>query len=246
MYAPWFNSNYHGLQMMFKKEFARNGFFQANYTWSKTLTDAGANTATPQNFYRRAAERGYSPYDRTHVASANWSYELPLFRNSTGLVKHAAGGWQYSGIFSAATGLPFNASSSSLGTDPGGLGILAAGSGAVPRADQVCDPNKGAPHTIGKWFNTQCFADVPAGQARPGNASRNTIRGPGYYKFDMSLFKNFSLRESVRLQVRFETFNTFNHANWASIGATLGSTTYGQVTAARDARIVQFATKLYF
>ena len=50
----------------------------------------------------------------------------------------------------------------------------------------------------------------------------------------------------AKLQFRFETFNTFNHTNWASIGATLGSSTFGQVTAARDARIAQLALKLSF
>jgi hypothetical protein len=246
MEETWFNSSYNSLQTMLRKNFSHGGFLGVNYTWSKSLTDAGTNGATPQNFYNRAGDRGFSPYDRPHVFSANWNYELPIFRGSKGFVKGAFAGWQYSGILSVAAGLPFNASDSSLGTDPGGLGILGAGSGATPRADTICNPNANAPHQLLNWFNTQCLADVPHGVIRPGNSDRNSIRGPGYQKWDMSLFKNFQVAEHLRLQFRAETFNTFNHTNWASIGATLGSATYGQVTAARDPRIVQFGLKLYY
>jgi hypothetical protein len=146
-----------------------------------------------------------------------------------------------------ASGLwAFNPSSSSLGTDPAGLGILGAGSGATPRADFICDPNANAPHTLQQWFNTSCMADVPKGEIRTGNAPRNGILGPGYQKWDLSLFKNFHVSERTNLQFRFETTNTFNHTNWASLGATLGSSTFGQITAARDPRIVSLALKLSY
>jgi hypothetical protein len=232
--------------MMVKKQM-NGGFVQASYTFSKLLTDAGSNSATPQNFYDRSLDRGHSPYDRNHVMTASWSYELPFFRHANGLVKQTLGGWQTSGILSVASGLwSFNPSSSSLGTDPAGLGILGAGSGATPRADFICDPNANAPHTLAQWFNKSCLADVPAGVIRPGNAPRNGILGPGYQKWDLSMFKNFQVAELVKMQFRLETFNTFNHTNWSSIGATLGSAAYGQITAARDPRIVQLALKLSF
>jgi hypothetical protein len=248
IYQTWFNSNYNSLQTMFKRSMG-SGFVTLSYTFQKTLTDAGSNAATPQNFYDRSLDRGHSPYDRNQVVSASWSYELPFFRHSKGIVRTLLGGWQNSGILSVASGLwSFNPSSSSLGTDPAGLGILGSGSGASPRADFICDPNKDAPHTLQQWFNTACLADVPKGVIRQGNAPRNGIRGPGYQKWDLSIFKNFRFGESQRtnLQFRFETTNTFNHTNWASIGATLGSSTFGQVTAARDPRIVTLGLKLSY
>jgi hypothetical protein len=247
VYETWFDSRYNGLQTMLRKDFTGKGFLTFSYTWSKTLTNAGTNAATPQNFYNRAGEKGHSPYDRNHVVSASWSYELPFFRNSQRFLKQTVGGWQYTGILSVASGLwSFNPSSSSLGTDPGGLGILSAGSGATPRSDFICDPNKDAPHTLGQWFNTNCMKDVPAGTVRPGNAPRNGIRGPGYQIWNMGMYKNFHFNERSSLQLRLETTNTFNHTNWASIGATLGSSTFGQVTGARDPRIVQLGLKLYY
>jgi len=243
----WFNSRYHSLQVQVRKDFGENGFVAANYTWGKTLTDSGTDVAAPMNFYNRVADYGLSPYDRKQVFNANWSYVLPVFKTSKGALKYSLAGWQLSGIWSIASGLPFNASDSSLGTDPGGLGILGS-SQAGPRADQVCDPNANAPHTFFQWFNTACFADVPAGQVRPGNAGRNTIRGPGYQKWDLSLFKNFYFNDSrsTYLQFRAESFNTLNHTNFASIGSTLGASTYGTVTVVRDPRVIQFGAKLYF
>jgi len=246
IYEPWFNSNYNSLQTAVRSQLSRNGFFTANYTWSKTLTDAGSNAATPQNYYNRSLDRGHSPYDRNHVFTASYNYEIHWLSNH-GLLKYIVSGWQPSGIFSAASGLwSANPSSSSLGTDPAGLGILGAGSGATPRADFVCDPNQNAPHTLAQWFNTACMQDVPAGVIRPGNAPRNGLLQPGYWKVDFSMMKNFHLSEKFNLQFRAESFNTLNHTNFATISATLGSSTFGQVISARDARIVQLGLKLKY
>jgi hypothetical protein len=248
VYETWFNSTYNSLQTNVKKELP-GGFITASYTFAKALTDAGSNAATPQNFYARFLDKGHSPYDRNQVLTASWSYELPFFSHANGALRHTLGGWQTSGILSAVTGLwSSNPSDSSLGTDPAGLGILSSGSGASPRADFTCDPNANAPHQLLQWFNTGCLSDVPAGQIRPGNAPRNGIRGPGYQKWDLSMFKNFYFTENhkTNLQFRFETTNTFNHTNWSTIGATLGSATYGQVTGARDPRIATLALKFGF
>ncbi len=248
VYETWFNSTYNALQTQVKKEIP-GGFITGSYTWSKSLTNAGTNGATPQNTYDRSLDKGHAPYDRNHVVSASWSYELPFFRQSNAFLRNTLGGWQQSGILAVASGLwNVNPSSSSLGTDPAGLGILGAGSGAAPRADFTCDPNRNAPHTLLQWFNTSCMSDVPAGQIRPGNAPRNGLRAPGYQRWDLALFKNFyfTKEHGTSLQFRLESTNTFNHTNWATIGGTLGSSTFGQITSARDPRIVTLALKLKF
>ena len=241
----WFNSKYNSLQFALKKNFSSSGFVGINYTWSKFLTNAGTDVSAPMNVYNRQGDYGLSPYDRTQVLTADWNYELPWLKSRTGFLKYAAAGWQISGIASFATGLPFNESDSTVGLDPGGLGFFGS-SQAGARGDQVCDPNANAPHTLLQWFNTSCFANVPTGQVRPGNAGRNTIRGPGYQTWDMAAMKNFHFTESRYLQIRGEFFNIFNHTNFASIGTTRLLSTYGQVTAVRDPRIVQLAAKIYF
>ena len=242
---PWFNSKYNSLQLSARKRFAATGFIGANYTWSKLLTNSGTDVSAPMSVYNRQGDYGWSPYDRTQVFTADWNYELPWLKSRTGFVKYALAGWQFSGILSIANGLPFNESDSTVGLDPGGLGFFGS-SQAGARSDQVCNPNAGAPHTLTQWFNTACFANVPTGQVRPGNAGRNTIRGPGYQNWDMSGFKNFRFTETSYLQFRAEFFNIFNHANWSNLSATRLATNYGQITAARDPRIIQLAMKLYF
>jgi len=83
-----------------------------------------------------------------------------------------------------------------------------------------------------------------------GNSAPNLIRGPGMHNWDVSVFKNFALRETVRVQFRAEFFNFFNHTSFSGIGtglpATATNTTFGQVTAVAPARTVQFGLKLAF
>ena len=124
--------------------------------------------------------------------------------------------------------------------------MLAARSGATPRAAFICDPNSRTPHTLQQWFNTSCITDVPTGEIWLGVARRNGNRAvPAISVGDLSLFKNFHLRECglPNLQFRFETFK---HTNWASIGATLGSSMFGQVTSARDPRSAQLPLRPSF
>jgi hypothetical protein len=110
----------------------------------------------------------------------------------------------------------------------------------------ISDPNSGAPHTIAQWFNTGAFANVPAGTFRPGNSSRGSILGPGYGRWDLALARVVKINEGLRLQLRGEMFNIFNHTNPLNISASLTDPLYGQVTSARDPRLVQLGLKLNF
>ena len=117
---------------------------------------------------------------------------------------------------------------------------------ASGRPDYVSNPNAGAPHSFKQWFNTTAFTAVPVGQYRPGNSSNGSIIGPGYEDFDLSLFKNIPLWNSLKGQLRFETFNAFNHTNFAAISTTTSATNYGQVTSTGAARVIQIAAKVNF
>jgi len=110
--------------------------------------------------------------------------------------------------------------------------------------NQVGDPNSGAAHTITSWFNTAAF--VPNASVAPGNAARGSVIGPGFWRQDLSLFKNLSITERVKTQLRMEAFNVFNHTNLNTVDMRFGQPTFGQVTSARDPRILQLAVKVLF
>jgi hypothetical protein len=249
--APRFMGNYNSLQTQVQKRFRDGSTINADYTYSKALTNSQSDRSNaPANINNVAAEYGPTTYNRKNVFSANFVYHLPFFREEKGISGRVLGGWEISGIVTAAAGLPFTPATSSV--DPGGLGLLAGGVvGAANRPDELANPNSGAPHTRTSWLvngtgQQRAFANVPLGQYRPGNASVGSIVGPGYQNWDLSLFKNLRLYDNVSLQLRGESFNTFNHTNWVGLTTNITSTAYGQITSAADARRLQLGAKLYF
>lgn len=239
-----FNSNYHSVQVNAQKRFRGNSLIAVNYTFSHGLTTAQSDFRTPQNTYDVRAEYGPAQFDRRHNFNANFVYELPWYADQKGLAGHLLGGWEFSGIVYAYSGLPQTITAS---RDPAGLGVRDANSFAGGRPDMVSDPNAGAPHTVNQWFNTSAFALVPTGVNRPGNAPRGAVKGPGTQRWDLSLFKNIQIYESMKMQFRAEAINVFNQTNFNTIGTSLTvASTYGKVRTARDPRIMQLALKLNF
>ena len=251
-----FDSNYHALQVTFRKDFAGAGMFNFAYTWSKNLTDnASDRSNAPQNSYNWH-EGEYGPYtgDRKQNLTLNYVYTLPIFKNSRGPVGQALHGWELSGILATYSGAPSTVTTSSV--DPAGLGILGSSS-ASSRPDMICDPRANQPAKYGgsaqssaqglTWFNTACFVPVAQGVVRPGNAGRGVIRLPGFFNLDASLIKNFSVTERLKSQVRLETLNTFNWVNPSGFASTnITSTVFGQISAFRAPRRVQLALKFTF
>jgi hypothetical protein len=246
---PAFDSNYHSLQVDVRKDFGTAGLFSLAYTWSKNLTDNQSDRSNaPQNSYNwHEGEYGPAQLDRRQVLTFNYVYEIPVFKDRKDVLAYVAKGWQLSGITSFGTGLPFTVTTSSV--DPAGLGLLGS-SAASSRPDQVCDPNLNAPHNASagaQWINPACFQPVPQGSVRPGNVGRGTVRGPGYAKWDVSLFKNIPIHERAQLQLRLETFNTFNHPNPNGIASlNITNAAFGQINSYRDPRLVQIAGKFTF
>lgn len=242
--ATVFNSNYNSLQVAMQKRFKGHSMINLAYTWAKSLTDNQTDRSTaPENSYCIACEYGPSQQDRRQIFTANYVYDLPFFRSQQGVLGHVAGGWEFSGIITFQGGVPFTVTSS-LDADPSGQGCLGSSPCSV-RPDVIGDPNSG-PKTLTQWFNTAAFAAVPAGQLRNGNAGRGIVLGPGFSQWDVSLFKNLKISERVSSQLRAEAFNAFNHTNYTTLNTTFGSSTFGQVTGARDPRILQLGAKISF
>jgi hypothetical protein len=116
-----------------------------------------------------------------------------------------------------------------------------------PDITSGCDPNDG-PKTTAQYFNTSCFAALTLAQTgeRPGNAGRNTVRGPGFQRTDLSIFKNIDFASHHRVQVRIEGFNIWNQARFGQPNGTFGSATFGQITTAEDGRVIQLGLKYIF
>jgi hypothetical protein len=185
----------------------------------------------------------------------NGVYALPFYYQQHGLVGRLLGGWEVSGLGYFNTGLPLNVTTTGL--DPAGVGVVFGSSVSSGRPDQVADPNhststSGSIQNRLHWFNINAFTAVPAGQIRGGNAERNVVRGPGWWRVDTGLFKNLNITEGVKMQFRGEAFNLFNHTNpdtistGSLISASGYSSTAGNITGYRDKRILQLGAKLIF
>jgi len=240
-----FNSNYNALQSELQKRFG-SSMLKLDYTYSKALTDNQTDRSTaPQDPYNIRQEYGPLQGDRTHIFSADYVYTLPWLKSQQGLVGHIVGGWQLSGIVSIATGLPLTVTSTQA-FDPAGQGVKLSASPASYRPDLIGNPNEGAPHGFTQWFNTAAFANVPAGQARPGTETRGVVRGPGYQRWDVSLAKNIRVTERMGFDFRADAINVFNHTNFQGVDTGLGDTTFGQITSTRDPRVLQLGLKFNF
>jgi hypothetical protein len=254
-----YTSNYNGLQTQLQKQFHGGSLVNVAYTWSHGLTTdvADRNTAQwiPQSSYH-IRDNNYGPTvaDRRHVITANFVYELPFLKQQQGFAGKLFGGWQVSGIQTFQTGLPFTVTSGSQ-VDPVGTGCLVGASGLSPCANgtfgtrpyQVGDPNKGAPHTFQQWWNPNAFRDPTIADTTLGTERPGAVRLPGFWRTDLSLFKNIKFTEKLTAQLRWETFNTFNHTN--PVGGQSSITTsssYNKILGTRDPRIMQLGLKLNF
>lgn len=227
---PGANSVYNALQVEYEKQMAHGFRFQASYTWSKSMDDASGYNTNPQNAYNRDAEWAYSDFDRPQMLVFNYIYDLPFFRNQKGFRGEALGGWQLAGITSYESGTPHT------------IGLTGGNHGLANRAN--VNGQTSVMGSVNEWFNTSIYSVPAAGFF--GDGGRNTIRGPALGEWDVSLYKVFAFGERVHLQMRFESFNTFNHTNFSGVSTSLGSGNFGVVTSALSPRILQLGARLMF
>ena len=237
------NSHYNALQVDLTSQVGRDLTLRAYYTLSRTIDPVTGNGGQDlQNVSNPYAgwqyDNGPGGYDRTHNAAVNFIYDLPIFRHSQNrLLKSTVGGWEVSGIVTLTSGLPLNPQLTG-GQSSNGL------VNATNRPDQVGPVSY--PHTVAEWFSTSAFAAPAVGTG--GDAGHNSLRGPGRDNWNLSLFKSFVLSEArgSRLELRVESFNTWNHTEFDQVSNGLGSSNFGQVTSAFDPRVFQLGGKIYF
>jgi hypothetical protein len=263
-----FNSIYHGLQTKFTHRMSHGLQLQAAYTWSHALDNSvdpltpavGARTF-PRNSRNLAQSRGNSDNDIRHVAVINYIWDLPFGRGksylSQGTIGRLMEGFEFSGIFSAQTGHPFNV----RGTrDTQRTGISAWGY-------QVGDPfGSGAgcglspaPGSGFQYITNQCaFTNPPMGF--PSNNQRNKFFGPGFWDWDVTVGKRMRITEKVNAELRFEGYNILNHPHFlnpgtdaSGVGNLINQGQFGVITGTAtqpdgttSARQIQVALKLNF
>ncbi len=247
------NSHYNGLQADFHTQASRDLSLQIAYTFSKAMdpVNQGGGIGDMNNVsnpYDRSYDDGPSPLDRRHIFIANFVYDLPILRGNSGtrLMRATLGGWQVSGIILAETGFPLNI------TQGGTLGSNGLANG-TNRPDV-----KGSvsfPHTWGQWFNATPASGCKGAFCAPaigswGNSAHHAYYGPGRHNWNLSLFKSFTISESdlhpAKLELRFETFNAFNHTQFQNVSSTYDSSDFGQVTSTYNPRNIQLAMKFVF
>jgi len=247
------SSKYDALQVKFQQRFDRGLSVLASYTYGKSTDDAsGFFSSTgdpnfPQDSNNLAAERGRSSFDIRHRFSTSFSAELPWgtgrrWLGNSGLISTILENMELQGILTFNTGRPFTVALLP-DFDNSNTGRSTLGFGANDRPNLNGDAKLDSP-SADRWFNTAAFT-VPA-YGTFGNSGRNILDGPGYQNVNLGLLKHITLSSEVRLQLRAETFNLFNHSNFNLPDAFLGSPTFGRVVSADSPRRCQFGVKLMF
>jgi Carboxypeptidase regulatory-like domain/TonB dependent receptor/TonB-dependent Receptor Plug Domain len=244
--ATLWNSDavYHALQIQVQKRMSNGLSGQVSYTWGRTIDNASGSTDGDQFknglsslfFFDSRVRRGPSDFNQTHNVVLSYTWDIPNPK-APSVLGWAASGWEFGGIFSANTGVPFTVT---IAPDP--LGMNSTDALSFPDKMRGCNPVHGGIN----YVNLNCFtlpAATPAiaAQCQPfgfvsaalgppgnpgipgtcanllGNGGRNSITGPGLVNVDMSLFKNNYVRrvsEQFNVQFRMEIFNILNHANF--------------------------------
>jgi hypothetical protein len=249
-YQNWgSSSNYHSLQTTVNRRFTAGLQLGASWTWSKFLNTAdfdgnGVNPFVPA----RQWNYGLSTYDRTHNLRVNFLYTAPKVPWRDIASRWALNGWEISGIATFISGAPGSVgfmttnNADITGTTSQGPRVNITGDAVLPKSERTFDRN----------IRTEVFAVPPVGSL--GNSSRTYFRGPGTENFDLSVIKNFPIREPFKLQFRAEAYNAFNHTQFSGFDTTARfdpagnqvSTTFGQFNASRTPRQMQLALRFTF
>jgi len=256
MYEFANNSNYNSLQMSLQHRMGRNFNVSSSYTFSKVLdVSDGYSTAVDPILDIRARQYGPAGWDRKHVFNANFFWNLPqpgkalqskvlgAFTDNwqiSGVVRMMTGGWTTPG-YSLVNGL----------TTPTGTPSSSARAEVInpdaPWASRLAPPFQPAGQGTVPWSS-------PSTAPQFGNLGRNTLLLPGTNNWDLSMYKNFRIKERLNTQLRLETYNTFNHTQFNALNTNAQFNSSGQMintafdtpSAARPPRRMQVAVRIQF
>ncbi|MDI3254042.1 MAG: carboxypeptidase-like regulatory domain-containing protein [Bacillota bacterium] len=240
------NGNYNGFQTGIRAQNKHGLSGELDYTWSHEIDITSYDLNGVSNPWNLKYDKGSGALDRRHILNANYIYKLPFFEQGNGLTHSLLGGWEIAGtaVFESGVIIQNQGPNLSINFDPIGLG-----GGYTNR------PNfSGKMHYLKKatqWFDTTPFSTpTPAWAGGTnqgfGNARKDVALGPGRTNFTTSLYKTFTFTERASLQMRFESFNTFNHTEFNNVGGSYGSGNFGQPTNTWDPRVLELGAVLNF
>ena len=224
-YEPLGNSIYNGLAVELKKRMARHLMFLGAYTWSHLRDDSDAELNTtaltprrPQDFGNLSAEWADSGLDRRHRATATWIYETPWFSQAQNrLLRSALGGYQLSGSYiveSPEMVTPQGGVDANLNSDTVSDRTIVNASGVPGTGTGVTALKNSSGATVAYLANNPNAQYIAAGAGALANAGRNTLATPRINNWDVTVAKNFAIRERLKLQFRADFFNLFNHPQY--------------------------------
>lgn len=248
-------SNYNALQFRVQKRTSYGLNFLLNYSWSKTMdtgTGSGNNATADvwQNAFDVPANYSLSKLDMRNSINGSATYELPFGVGKRyalhGAMDELLGGWRVTGIYQIHSGIPYTVTTSNNGTDDSGSEANQCGCGYSWLPNVVGSPSV-SNRSVNEWFNPNAFATPATGSF--GNERRNMLIGPNWRDLDLSLGKSFLLVEGMRLEIRADSFNAFNHPNFSQPDAATGTGVAGGgviSSTAAGGRDIQLGGRLTF
>jgi hypothetical protein len=220
-----------------EKRFASGLSFVSHYTWSKFLDDFNQS-----NLYNRQLNKGLSSDHRAHRLVFSGTYELPFGPGrpflSQGVPARVLGGWNIGAVNIAQSGQPLTP-----GASPNLCNCFASGG---VRPDRIGDAE--GPRSIDNWFNVAAFQHP--GAFRFGNSAPGVIIGPRLWTLDLSLSRDISFTERMRLNIRGDFFNALNHTNFSNPITAIfpqgASGTTNVIRSAGDPRLIQLSGRFIF
>ena len=239
------NSFYHGLNLTLKRNFNHGISGGINYTWSHALDevsnggiftyggDSQLGQINPTCF--ACNNYGNADYDVRHYMSAYYVWE-PGFKFGNGLMNQVLGGWQWAGKVFWRSGLPFTVTDGNVfyQNSTGAVPAQPLGPGATYGQTSCSGANASDSGSAPTCLDATKFLDVNSpsftSYSQFPTERRNQYRGPRFFDMDMQVMKNFKFGERMTFSVGANAYNVFNHPNFANPDATLGDTTFGDIT----------------
>ncbi len=240
------NFDYDSLQAGVRLENRHGLTTQVAYTWAHNISEVSNDLNGLSNPYNAKYDRGSDTgFDRRHDLNVSYVYALPWFTKSSNVAaREVLGGWQVSGVTVAEKGVPMYITYN--GPDVVGLGCC-----FTNRPNQVSKVTY--PKTQAAWFSTSSYADPIAPWAGGssqgfGNAGKDSAVGPGIFNWNLSLSKIIPLtaQEGPRIELRFESFNTFNHVDFQGVDTNSHDGNFGAVTSDYGPRTMELGGKIIF